>query len=481
MKQKVTLLFAVLLMLFMSLPVAAKVTGLPDFTELVEKAGPAVVNIRVTQFGTRGPRASDQNGGMRGGPGENHPEIPEFFRRYFNVPNDPGFGEPDRMGAGSGFIYDAEGYILTNHHVVADADEIIIRMADRREFEAELVGSDESSDIAVLKIKANGDLPFLRLGESESVKAGEWVAAIGSPFNFEQSVTAGIVSAKGRTNRAQQYVPFIQTDVAINRGNSGGPLLNMDGEVIGINSWILSSSGGYIGLSFSIPIEVAVSTAKQLRETGKVERGLLGVIVGAVTREMAEALGLDRPVGALVNDVSADGSADRAGIKPGDVILAFNDAPVETWNDLPPLVGANPPGTKATVRVSREGKEKTFDVTLDALDSESATTVADGGSKHKAGNILGLAVENINSDRRRELGDPEGGVVITEIESDDAWRAGLRPGDVILMINNQDVESLDDFEALVEKIEPDRAVALRVWRNGTASFIAYTPRDNDEG
>ncbi|MFC1702558.1 Do family serine endopeptidase, partial [Pseudomonadota bacterium] len=368
MKQKVNLQFAILLMLFLSLPVAAKVTGLPDFTELVEKAGPAVVNIRVTQFGTRSPRASGQDGGQRGEQGENSPEIPEFFRRYFNVPNNPHGGEPDRMGAGSGFIYDAEGYILTNHHVVADADEIIIRLADRREFEAELIGSDESSDIAVLKIKDDEDLPYLRLGESESVKAGEWVAAIGSPFNFEQSVTAGIVSAKGRTNRAQQYVPFIQTDVAINRGNSGGPLLNMDGEVIGINSWILSSSGGYIGLSFSIPIEVAVSTAKQLRETGKVERGLLGVIVGAVTREMAEALGLDRPVGALVNDVTEDGSADRAGIQPGDVILAFNDAEVETWNDLPPLVGANPPGVKATVTVSREGEEKTFDVTLDALD-----------------------------------------------------------------------------------------------------------------
>lgn len=481
MKQKVTLQFAVLLMLFMSMPLAAKVTGLPDFTELVEKAGPAVVNIRVTQFGSRGPGASDQENAQRGAPGENHPEIPEFFRRYFNVPDDPRYGEPDRTGAGSGFIYDAEGYILTNHHVVDDADEIIIRLADRREFEAELVGSDESSDIAVLKIKANGDLPFLRLGESESVKAGQWVAAIGSPFNFEQSVTAGIVSAKGRTNRAQQYVPFIQTDVAINRGNSGGPLLNMDGEVIGINSWILSSSGGYIGLSFSIPIEVAVSTAKQLRETGKVERGLLGVIVGAVTREMAEALGLDRPVGALVNDVTGDGSADRAGIKPGDVILAFNDAPVETWNDLPPLVGANPPGTKATVRVSRDGKEKTFDVTLDALDSEGAAAVADGTSEQKAGNILGLVVENINSDRRRELGDPEGGVVITEIDSDDAWRAGLRAGDVILMINNQDIDDLNDFEELVEKIEPGRAVALRVWRNGTASFIAYTPRDKDEG
>ena len=228
MTQRNKVQFLVLLMTFISLPLAARVSGLPDFTELVEKAGPAVVNIRVTQFGTRDQRTPGQDDGQRGEQGEGHPDVPEFFRRYFDVPNDPRRGQPDRTGAGSGFIYESDGYILTNHHVIADADEIIVRMADRREFVAELVGSDEFSDIAVLKIEAKEDLPYLHLGESESVKAGEWVAAIGSPFNFEQSVTAGIVSAKGRTNRAQQYVPFIQTDVAINRGNSGGPLLNMD-------------------------------------------------------------------------------------------------------------------------------------------------------------------------------------------------------------------------------------------------------------
>lgn len=474
--QRHTLQFAVLLMLFTSLPLAARVSGLPDFTELVEKAGPAVVNIRVTQFGNRNP-----SGDQAEGQPENHPEIPEFFRRYFDVPGAPRGPRPDRTGAGSGFIYSDDGYVMTNHHVIEDADEIIVRLADRREFEAELVGSDESSDIAVLKIDAEDSLPFLRLGESESVKAGQWVAAIGSPFNFEQSVTAGIVSAKGRTNRAQQYVPFIQTDVAINRGNSGGPLLNMDGEVIGINSWILSSSGGYIGLSFSIPVEVAVSTAKQLRETGKVERGLLGVVVGEVSREMAEALELDRPVGALVNDITPDGSAARAGIEPGDVILEFDGSDVETWNDLPPLVGANPPGTEATVLVSRDGKEKTFKVTLDALSGDSGEELAGGPEEAQIENALGLVVENINSDRRRELGDPEGGVVISDIESDEAWRAGLRPGDVILMINNRAVEDMDDFEELVEDVEPGRAVALRVWRNGVANFIAYTPGDRDDG
>jgi len=474
MKYKISLHLSVLLFMLVSLPAVAKVSGLPDFTELVEKTGPAVVNIRVTQFGTRNSRSSSQ----RGERGEDHPEVPEFFKRF--MPDGQGSDQPDRMGAGSGFIYSKDGYILTNHHVIEDADEIIIRMADRREFEAELIGSDAASDIAVLKIKADEDLPFLKLGESESIKPGQWVAAIGSPFNFEQTVTAGIVSAKGRSNRAQQYVPFIQTDVAINRGNSGGPLLNMDGEVIGINSWILSSSGGYIGLSFSIPVEVAASTAKQLRETGKVERGLLGVVVGVVTREMAEVLGLDRPIGALVNDISPGGAADRAGIQPGDVILSFNDDSLETWSDLPPLVGANPPGTKATVTVRRDNKEQVFDVTLDALDSENDEAIADADDSVSSSNALGLAVESISSERRRELGDPEGGVVIAEVESDDAWRAGLRPGDVILMVNNRSVENMDDFETLVSKVEIGKAVALRVWRNGASSFIAYTPREEDE-
>ena len=480
MKQRTTVRFVALLMLFMSLPLAAKVSGLPDFTELVEKTGPAVVNIRVTQFGNRNPQASDRTGRQRGERGESHPEIPEFFRRYFDIPEGQMPRQPDRTGAGSGFIYTEDGYILTNHHVVEDADEIIVRMADRHEFVAELIGSDEASDIAVLKIEADKSLPYLRLGESESLKPGQWVAAIGSPFNFEQSVTAGIVSAKGRSNRAQQYVPFIQTDVAINRGNSGGPLLNMDGEVVGINSWILSSSGGYIGLSFSIPVEVAASTEKQLRETGKVERGLLGVVVGAVTREMAEALELERPVGALVNDVTEDGSADRAGILPGDVILEFDGEVLETWNDLPPLVGANPPGTEATVLVSRDGEKQTFNVTLDALENESGQLFAGADEGSQSSNLLGLEVEAISSERRRELGDPEGGVLISGIESDEAWRAGLRPGDVILMINNRAVENMDDFATLVEDLEPNRAVALRVWRNGAANFIAYTPRIEEE-
>ena len=469
--------FSVLMVMLLAAaisPVQAQVSGLPDFTHLVETAGPAVVNIRVTQFG------SISRPGRGGADNDSQEEIPEFFRRFFDTPNDPRFGRPDRSGAGSGFIYDSSGYIITNHHVIEDADQIIVRLADRREFEAELVGSDELSDIALLKIDAI-NLPALKFGSAEALRPGEWVAAIGSPFNFEQSITSGIVSAKGRSNGSQQYVPFIQTDVAINQGNSGGPLLNMNGEVVGINSWILSSNGGYIGLSFSIPIEVAASTVQQLRETGKVQRGLLGVEVGVVTREIAEAFDLDRPVGALVNNTTRGGAADRAGIEPGDIILEFNGDPIETWNDLPPLVGANPPGSEATVKVTRNGVERVFDVVLDALPGEDGEALASSAGGSSSDNPLGLSVEDISPARRSELGDPAGGVMITNVESDSAWRAGLRPGDVILAINNRDISSTAEFEDLVEELDEERSVALRVWRNGASSFIAYRPKSGEDG
>ena len=455
-------------------PAYALVGGLPDFTGLMDTAGPAVVNIRVTQFGKRARRNAPTQEEQ-----PQNPEVPDFFRRFFDVPEDPNFGRPDRSGAGSGFIYDADGYIITNNHVIEDADQIIVRLADRREYEAELIGSDAASDIALIKINAE-NLPVLDFGDSESLRAGEWVAAIGSPFNFEQSITAGIVSAKGRSNGAQQYVPFIQTDVAINQGNSGGPLLNMQGKVVGINSWILSSSGGYIGLSFSIPIEVAASTVKQLRETGQVSRGLLGVIVGAVTRDLAEAMNLDRPVGALVNDTTNNGSADRAGIEPGDIILEFDGDAIETWNDLPPLVGSNPPGTEAIVLVSRNGDEITFDVVLDALPSRDDDGQASTGRIQDASNVLGLAVEGLDPVQRRELGERSGGVIITDVESDAAWRAGLRPGDVLLSVNSQRVSDIDDFQSIVEGLQASRSVALRIWRNGTSSFMAYRPQGAEQ-
>jgi len=447
----------------------ARVSGLPDFTGLVEAAVPAVVNIRVTQFGDRvTPDANTEDNP------HDMEQMPEFFRRFFDQPGAPGYGTPDRQGAGSGFIIESDGYIMTNHHVVENADEIIVRLADRREFEAQLIGSDPLSDIALLKIDAD-DLPTLKLGDSDALRPGAWVVAIGSPFNFEQSVTAGIVSAKGRSTNQQQYVPFIQTDVAINRGNSGGPLLNLDGEVVGINSWILSSGGGYMGLSFSIPIETANAAARQLREHGKVERGLLGVQVGAVSREMAEALNLDRPVGALVNDVTEGSAAAKAGILPGDVILAFNGTTVEAWSDLPPLVGSNPPGTRADVLVSRNGKEKTYKVTLDALEADEEGNLLSSDTESRQSNALGLQVEPIADDMRRALGNPEGGVVIARVESDAAYRAGLRRGDVILMINSEKIDDMESFEDAVKTVPEGKAVALRVMRDGVTRFIAYTP------
>ena len=463
------------ILLLIANPGFARVTGLPDFTGLVEETGPAVVNIQVTQFGERARSRADELENPHNGA----EEIPEFFRRFFDVPGNPGNGSPgngspDRRGAGSGFIFESDGYIITNHHVVDGADQIIVRLADRREFEAELIGSDPLSDIALLKIDAR-QLPTLKLGDSEALRPGEWVVAIGSPFNFDQSVTAGIVSAKGRSTNQQQYVPFIQTDVAINRGNSGGPLLNMDGEVVGINSWILSSGGGYMGLSFSIPIETASGAVKQLREHGKVSRGLLGVQVGAVNREMAEAFGLERPVGALVNDVTEGSAAERAGIQPGDVILAFNDDSIESSGDLPPLVGANPPGTEAEVMVSRNGKQKTFVVTLDALESDEDGNLLASNSEEGQSNSLGVVVEQINENRRRALGDPEGGVIVSRIESDAAFRAGLRTGDVILTINNESIEDPESFEQIAQSLPEDKAVALRVMREGVTRYLAYSP------
>jgi serine protease Do len=450
------------------------VAAQPDFTGLVEESIPAVVNIETTRFGTR-PDEADR------GEGEQLPEdVPEFFRRFFDGPYGRG-GQPDRMGGGSGFIIESDGLIVTNHHVIDGADEIIVRLSDRREFEAELVGSDEETDIAVLRIPAD-DLPTLGFGPTEDLKAGEWVIAIGSPFQFEQSVTAGIVSAKGRSQGAQQqYVPFIQTDVAINRGNSGGPLIDTDGNVVGINSWILSSSGGNIGLSFSIPSETAQNSIEQLLETGRVARGFLGVQLQAVSREQADALGLERPAGALINRVEPGSPAEDAGIEVGDVILAFDGTPIDRHSELPPLVGMERPGTEAEMTIWRWGERRTLDVTLgerelDAVDSDRG---GEGGAQPS--NALGLVVEPLSGDLRGRYGDPEGGVLIAEVESDNAYRAGIRRGQLVLMINNQPVDGMDDFDRLVGEVEPGRTVALLVQQpNGTTAFLAYRPETGED-
>ena len=444
-----------------------------DFADIVEATIPAVVNIETTRFGER-PDPEVQRGQM--------PEdMPELFRRFFEQPFGDGGprGRPDRRGGGSGFIVREDGLIITNHHVIAEADEIIVRLADRREFIAELIGSDAETDIAVLRIDAE-DLPTLEFGDSLSLRPGEWVIAIGSPFQFEQSVTAGIVSAKGRTQGQQQYVPFIQSDAAINRGNSGGPLIDTDGRVVGINSWILSSSGGNIGLSFSIPIETADSTMDQLMEFGRVSRGYLGVGIQGVDRERANALGLDRPVGALVNRVEPGSAAERAGIEVGDVILAVNEREIEVFSDLPPIIGSIRPGEDVSLTISRWGETRELSVSLDERDEAQETDDRGKTPDSAPANALGLSVEPLTDEQARRAEGIDDGLVITAVDSDNAYRAGIRRGDVIRMINNQQVRTMEAFEEIVAAIEPGRSVALLVWRDGATQFVAYTPEPAEE-
>ncbi len=447
---------------------ASPAVAMPDdFTDVVETTIPAVVNIETTRFGNRPDADATQNA-----PPE---DVPELFRRFFDPYGDGRpRGRPDRMGGGSGFIVRENGLVVTNHHVIEDADEIIVRLSDRREFVAELVGSDAETDVAVLRIDAD-DLPTLSFGDSSTLRPGEWVIAIGSPFQFEQSVTAGIVSALGRSQARQQYVPFIQSDVAINRGNSGGPLIDRDGEVVGINSWILSSSGGNIGLSFSIPIETARNTIDQLLEFGRVARGYLGVGIEGLDREEADAMGLDRPVGALVNRVEPGSAADRAGIRAGDVILEVAGRPIEIFSDLPPIVGSIRPGEEIDVRISRWGDEQTVEVELDEREEAESTDDRAAAEDEAPSNALGLTVEPLTDAQRRQLEDIEGGVLITGVESDAAYREGVRRGQIVQMINNRRVEGIDDFNEIVESLEPGRSVALLLWANGASQFVAYTP------
>lgn len=459
--------------LCVSMGAVSKAATPVDFTGLVEDSIPAVVNIETRRFGER-PQETTRQGAMPDGVPE---DMPEFFRRFFGEPFGGGRrGEPDRRGGGSGFIIESDGLIVTNHHVIDEADEIIVRLADRREFEATLIGSDAQTDVAILRIEAD-DLPILRFGDSDGLKPGEWVIAIGSPFQFEQSVTAGIVSAKGRSQGQQQYVPFIQSDVAINRGNSGGPLIRTDGTVVGINSWILSSGGGSIGLSFSIPTEVAQNSINQLLEFGRVSRGYMGVGIEVVTRQKADALGLERPAGALVNRVEPDGAAAEAGIQVGDVIVSFNGRSVDVFSELPPLVGMVPPGQRALVEIFRWGDRQTLEVVVRQLDEAEVLAANSDGFEVEPSNALGLVVEAIPDEATRsQLGDPLGGVVITGVESDSAYRQGIRPGLVVLMINNQAVTDVDGFNAIVDGLESGRPVALLLHRpNGTTTFVAYTP------
>ncbi|HKA42108.1 MAG TPA: DegQ family serine endoprotease [Burkholderiales bacterium] len=456
-------------LLFMFVPVAVA-AQLPDFTELVERQGPAVVNISTTQS-ARNPLL---------------PQVPnlqeddpfyEFFRRF--IPN-PGPREFQTQSLGSGFIISADGYVMTNAHVVDAADEITVKLTDKREFKAKVIGADRRTDLALIKIDATG-LPFVRFGDPNKLKVGEWVIAIGSPFGFENSVTAGIVSAKGRSLPQENYVPFIQTDVAVNPGNSGGPLFNMRGEVVGINSQIYSRTGGFMGLSFAIPIDVANEIAQQLRTAGRVTRGRIGVVIQPLTKELVESFGLGKLQGALVNSVEKGGPAEKAGIEPGDVILRFDGKTVGSSEDLPRLVGAVKPGSKVPVQIWRNKQARDVQVVVGEMQDERAAAQKGrrgGGGKPPAATPSqhGLTLQELTEAQRKEL-KVSGGVLVENVQGA-AARAGVRRGDVILAVNNQDVKSVEQFNQLMGQLDKGRIVALLIRRGANSLYVPFRPDGN---
>jgi serine protease Do len=445
---------------------------LPDFTELVEDAAPAVVNISTRQ----------KIPARAAGAGElaipDLEGLPPIFREFFerNIPQVPrapnGGRQREAQSLGSGFIISADGYVLTNNHVVAGADEIIVRLPDRSELEAKLIGADPRSDLALLKVEGK-NLPTVKLGKSEDLKVGEWVLAIGSPFGFDHSVTAGIVSAKGRSLPNESYVPFIQTDVAINPGNSGGPLFNLAGEVVGINSQIFTRSGGFMGLSFAIPMSVALDVAEQLKAEGKVSRGWLGVVIQEVNKDLAESFGLDKPAGALVAQVLEGGPAAKGGLLVGDVILSIDGKPIVMSGDLPHLVGRLKPGSKAELDVVRDGSRKELKLTIGALPEDGeALAGTTGPGVERSSNRLGVKVVELTAEQKKSL-DLQGGVVITEVLDGPAALIGLRPGDVITHLNNQAIDSAKTFTQVAQELPKNRSVSMRVLRQGRASFITF--------
>lgn len=432
--------------------------NLPDFTRLAEKNSPSVVNISTTQKIKRSPRLPENL---------QIPDLPEdsplneFFRHFFDEDGSTPMPR-DEKSLGSGFIISPDGYVMTNNHVVRDADEVIVRLSDRREFSAKVVGADERSDVALLKIDAI-NLPVVKIGKSKDLKVGEWVLAIGSPFGFDHSVTAGIVSAKGRSLPRENYVPFIQTDVAINPGNSGGPLFNLDGEVVGVNSQIYSRTGGFMGLSFAIPIEVAMNVADQLKNKGHVTRGWLGVLIQDVTAELAESFNMDKPRGALVSRVLPDSPASKAGFEVGDIILKYNGDYVDHSKDLPPLVGRTQVDTAVPVRVLRKGKIKTLKVVIGELPAEDELRASTDKPKTSIKNRIGVTVTELTSAQRKKREIAEGGVLVNQA-SGAATRAGIRSGDVIVMLNNKDISGVGQFEKLVKDLPVNRSVPVLVHR-----------------
>jgi serine protease Do len=439
----------------------APARSLPDFSQLVDANGPAVVNISTTERSQTAESQGDPNDPMA-----------EFFRR-FGGPQGPQGQGPIRRGQGSGFIISTDGLILTNAHVVADASEVTVRLTDRRELKAKVIGTDRRTDVAVVKIEAR-NLPVVRLGDPNKVRVGEWVAAIGSPFGLENSVTAGIVSAKSRTLPDETYVPFIQTDVAINPGNSGGPLFNLDGEVVGINSSIYSRTGGYMGLSFAVPIDVAMKVKDDLVRYGKVSRGRIGVAIQNVTQDLADSFGLDRPRGALVSTVEKGSPAERGGLATGDVILAVDGRLVESSTDLPRLIGETRPGSTVAMQVWRQGGTRDLRVPVGEAPADrvaaAATPEGNGRGAAPAGSThskLGVVVRPVSAEERQKLGVENG--VLVEKADGPAARAGIRAGDVILAVGNQKIETPDDLRRVVDGAR--ERVAILVQRQTAKIFV----------
>ncbi len=462
-KRLLAFLFVSVAILFSA---ACTARELPDFTRLVEKYGPAVVNISTTQ------KAAPDEAGT---PRLQIPELPEggpwdeLFRRFFGDGPNRGPQPPDRS-LGSGFVIDDQGFILTNNHVVEGADEIRVRLSDRRELTAELIGADPRSDIALLRVKAR-NLPVVKLGRSDDLKVGEWVLAIGSPFGFDHSVSVGVVSALGRSLPSESYVPFIQTDVAINPGNSGGPLFNLDGEVVGINSQIYSRTGGFMGLSFAIPMDVAMGVVEQLKEKGYVTRGWLGVLIQDVTRELAESFGMERPSGALVAKVLDDSPAAKAGVQVGDVVVEFDGKPIDYSSDLPPLVGRSAIGEDITMKIIRDGKQRNLTVQVGELPAEEDLAAATEPRK-AVDSRLGIGVVDLTDAQRQQLELGEHGVLVRELDQGPAADAGVRPGDVIVRINNVNVDNAAHFKRLVGELPAGKTVPLLVQRRSGPIFLA---------
>ncbi|PKM10374.1 MAG: serine peptidase [Gammaproteobacteria bacterium HGW-Gammaproteobacteria-3] len=453
------------LLLFVLTPSAF--AQLPDFTVMVKENGKAVVNISTTQ---KAPDIdADENPGEQPLPEGIPPELEELFKHFLQR---PGGGQVPRetSSLGSGFVISHDGYVLTNHHVVKDADEIVVKLSDRRELVAKLIGSDPRTDVALLKIEAN-DLPVVEIGSPDRLQVGEWVLAIGSPFGFEQSVTAGIVSAKGRSLPGGNYVPFIQTDVAINPGNSGGPLFNMDGKVVGINSQIYSRTGGFMGLSFAIPMDVVMNVVDQIKTQGKVSRGWLGVQIQDVTRELAESFGMKRPAGALVAKIIADSPAEKADLQIGDVIVEYNGHKIDTSGDLPPLVGMTTIDQLVELELIRQGEKKTVTVKIGLL-PEKDNQIAATAKAPKLFNRLGIEVADLTGEQREQLQVLKNGVLVAEVGKGPAAQVGIQRGDVILRVGNNIVRNVADFDKIVKQLPIGKSIAVLVQRRGNPVFLA---------